>query len=446
MTTLSGGHLAVDFASGSVPALLPFFTLKFDLSYTATAALMLAVGVRAFLVLSRDFPLNDGALFVRMTDELAANGFRLPTTTSYNDAGIPFAYSPLAFYGGAFLHAALGVDLVDVVRFVPLVFSALCAVAFWLLARDLIPSRVVVTTALCIFAVLPRSFLWLIMGGGLTRAPGFFFAILALWDQLDAFAESNRRRAGQKAPFVFYDGPPFATGTPHYGHLLAGTIKDIVPRYWNMRGHPVPRRFGWDCHGLPIEALAQQALGLAGAASIVEHGVGAFNEQCRSMVQTYVAEWRRTVTRMGRWVDFDSDYKTMDPDFMESVWWVFKRLWDDGRVYKSYRVMPYSWKLATPLSNFEISNSYKEVQDPAITLRFRVTKGAEKLGVSESFYLLAWTTTPWTLPSNLALCAGPGIEYSLVRDKQAGAVYAIASARLAAYYKNEGDYELVRTV
>jgi isoleucyl-tRNA synthetase len=157
--------------------------------------------------------------------------------------------------------------------------------------------------------------------------------VMALWQELDAFHESNRRRAGGK-PFVFYDGPPFATGTPHYGHLLTCTIKDIVPRYWNMRGHPVERRFGWDCHGLPIEALAQEALGLKGTPEILERGVDVFNEQCRAMVLTYVAEWEKTVTRLGRWVDFENDYKTMDLGFMETVWWVFKQLWDKGRIYK----------------------------------------------------------------------------------------------------------------
>jgi len=266
-------------------------------------------------------------------------------------------------------------------------------------------------------------------------------AILALWERLDAFAESNRRRSGQQAPFVFYDGPPFATGTPHYGHLLAGTIKDIVPRYWNMRGHPVPRRFGWDCHGLPIEALAQQALGLAGTASILEHGVAAFNEQCRSMVQTYVAEWRRTVTRMGRWVDFDDDYKTMDTDFMESVWWVFKRLWEQGRVYKSYRIMPYSWALSTPLSNFEANANYKDVQDPAITVSFPVTGFGEaappalrSLEASGAVAFLAWTTTPWTLPSNLALAVGPDISYVAVRTED-GSQYVLSESRLEATFK-----------
>jgi isoleucyl-tRNA synthetase len=263
--------------------------------------------------------------------------------------------------------------------------------------------------------------------------------ILEFWDQVDAFAESNRRREGQSA-FVFYDGPPFATGTPHYGHLLAGTIKDIVPRFWNMRGHPVERRFGWDCHGLPIEALAQEALGLAGTGEILERGVDVFNEQCRGMVQTYVEEWRKTISRMGRWIDFDNDYKTMDVDYMESVWWVFKQLWDKERVYKSYRIMPYSCKLATPLSNFEANKNYKDVQDPSITIRLRVTEGQSsilpELGEEASLYLTAWTTTPWTLPENLALCVGREIGYVVVEDLSDGSFLVLAEARLAAYDKN----------
>ncbi|MFP6654124.1 MAG: class I tRNA ligase family protein, partial [Myxococcota bacterium] len=260
--------------------------------------------------------------------------------------------------------------------------------------------------------------------------------ILALWAELDAFHESNRRRKDGPT-FVFYDGPPFATGKPHYGHLLAGTIKDIVPRFWNMRGHYVPRRFGWDCHGLPIEALAQSALGLAGTAEILERGVDVFNEQCRSMVDTYVADWRETVTRMGRWVDFDDDYKTMDVDYMESVWWVFKQLWDKDRVYKSYRIMPYSCKLATPLSNFEANNNYQDVQDPAITVRFRVLDGLEKIDSNRrpdaALYLTAWTTTPWTLPENLALCVGSEIEYLVVEELSGGDQVVFAEARMAAY-------------
>jgi isoleucyl-tRNA synthetase len=265
--------------------------------------------------------------------------------------------------------------------------------------------------------------------------------ILELWKRLDAFEESNRRRAGAEA-YVFYDGPPFATGTPHYGHLLAGTIKDIIPRYWNMRGHPVDRRFGWDCHGLPIEALAQEALGLVGTPQILEVGVDVFNEQCRSMVSTYVAEWEKTVARMGRWVDFQNDYKTMDTDYMESVWWVFKRLWEQGRVYRSHRIMPYSYKLTTPLSNFEANANYKDVQDPAITVRFRML-GEHPFKSFGECYLLAWTTTPWTLPSNLALCAGPQIDYVAVKDAADKAIYVLAEARLGAYYKKPEDYQVL---
>jgi isoleucyl-tRNA synthetase len=267
--------------------------------------------------------------------------------------------------------------------------------------------------------------------------------IAAFWEADDTFAKSLKRPSS-KPPFVFYDGPPFATGLPHYGHLLAGTIKDIVPRYQTMRGRTVERRFGWDCHGLPIEALAQEALGINGAHAIREYGVAAFNEQCRSMVLRYVDEWRRTVTRMGRWVDFDNDYKTMDTSFMESIWWVFKQLWDKNRIYKSYRIMPYSWKLNTPLSNFEAGSNYKDVQDPAITVRARVLAGAP--ADWGECHLLLWTTTPWTLPENLAVCAGPAIDYVAVRDAKEGVVYILAEARLAACYKQPEDYTVVARV
>lgn len=265
-------------------------------------------------------------------------------------------------------------------------------------------------------------------------------AILAFWERERVFQQSLDQREDAEE-FVFYDGPPFATGLPHYGHLLAGTIKDIVPRYQTMRGHYVERRFGWDCHGLPIEALAQDALDLAGTSAIVEAGIDVFNEKCRSMVQTYVDEWRKTVTRMGRWVDFDNDYKTMDTPFMESIWWVFKQLWDKQRIYKAHRIMPYSWKLTTPLSNFEANRNYKDVQDPAVTCRFRLTD-TERFGSAEA-YFLAWTTTPWTLPANLALCVGPELEYVAVKDLSEGAVYVLAGARLSAYYKKESQYEVL---
>ena len=265
--------------------------------------------------------------------------------------------------------------------------------------------------------------------------------VLRFWEQNGTFRKSLDNRKGAKE-YVFYDGPPFATGAPHYGHLLAGTIKDILPRYQTMRGHFVERRFGWDCHGLPIEALAQEKLGLAGAPDILAKGVDVFNETCRSMVLTYVSEWRRTVARMGRWVDFDNDYKTMDPTFMESVWWAFKQLWDQGRVYKSHRIMPYSWKLSTPLSNFEAGSNYQDVQDPSITVRVRLAQNPPGLDAGGApVYALIWTTTPWTLYGNLAICAGPDIDYVAVRDLADQNVYVLAEARLPAYYKKAEQYK-----
>ncbi len=267
--------------------------------------------------------------------------------------------------------------------------------------------------------------------------------VLDQWASAGTFAKSLEQR--KDAPvFRFYDGPPFATGLPHYGHLLAGTIKDIVPRYQTMRGYSVERRFGWDCHGLPIEALAQEALGVNGAYEIRQLGIDKFNEQCRSMVLRYVAQWRETVTRMGRWVDFDNDYKTMQPSFMESVWWVFKQLWDQGRIYKSHRIMPYSWKLSTPLSNFEAGNNYKDVQDPAVTVRCRVTEGGHAAWGDEAYFLI-WTTTPWTLLTNFAICAGPEIDYVAVKDKADGAVYILAEARLSSVFKKAESYEILET-
>ena len=269
--------------------------------------------------------------------------------------------------------------------------------------------------------------------------------ILRFWAEDGTFQKSIENHRGAKE-YIFYDGPPFATGLPHYGHLLAGTIKDIAPRYQTMRGHFVERRFGWDCHGLPIEALAQEKLGLSGAADIVAKGVDVFNETCRSMVLTYVEEWRKTVTRMGRWVDFDNDYKTMDVTFMESIWWVFKQLWDQGRVYRSHRIMPYSWKLNTPLSNFEASSNYQDVQDPSITVRVKLAQAPQGLDAQGApVYALIWTTTPWTLYGNLAICAGPDIDYVAVRDNADGTLYVLAEARLAAYYKKPEQYTKLAT-
>ncbi|HBE03959.1 MAG TPA: isoleucine--tRNA ligase, partial [Spirochaetia bacterium] len=258
--------------------------------------------------------------------------------------------------------------------------------------------------------------------------------VLAFWQKNDIFKKSLEARKNC-TKYIFYDGPPFATGLPHYGHLLAGTIKDIIPRYQTMRGKFVPRRFGWDCHGLPVEYEMEQELSLHGKQDIIKYGIDRFNEQCRSIVLRYVNEWRSTVSRMGRWVDFDHDYKTMDPAFMESIFWVFKSLWEKKLVYEGMKILPYCPRCATPLSNFETNQGYKETDDPSVTVRFRSA-------ASPDTWFLAWTTTPWTLPSNFALAVGKGIKYVKIRDNNN--FYIMAKERLPVYYKNSAEYQIIR--
>ncbi|NIP14763.1 MAG: isoleucine--tRNA ligase [Pseudomonadales bacterium] len=248
--------------------------------------------------------------------------------------------------------------------------------------------------------------------------------ILDFWEQGRVF-QRTLENTREKKPYIFYDGPPFATGLPHHGHIVASTIKDIVPRYWTMKGRYVLRRFGWDCHGLPIEHEIDKQLNMSAQQAVAEMGVAGYNQQCRAIVQRYVDEWRHTITRLGRWVDFDNDYKTMDAWYMESVWWVLKQLWEQGLVYQGVKVMPVSTALGTPLSNFEANQNYMDVQDPAITVLFKL--------VDEEAYLSAWTTTPWTLPSNLAICVGPDIDYVRVRDADLGADVYMAAERVADY-------------
>lgn len=264
--------------------------------------------------------------------------------------------------------------------------------------------------------------------------PALDHEVLDLWDRIDAFRTSvEMRPAGTE--FTFYDGPPFPTGSPHYGNLLAGVLKDVVPRYWTMRGHRVERRFGWDTHGLPIELEVQQALGLSGPRDIKEYGVAAFNEACRSRVMSNTRPWQEITRRIGRWVDFDDDYKTMDTDFMESVWWVFRRLWDEGLVYKAFKVLPYSFGAATPLSNFEVNlGAYREVEDPSITVRLVVTEGAGPAQAGD--VLLVWTTTPWTVPGNLGVAVGEDIRYLRVDTPLDGVTgrYWVAADRVAEYW------------
>ncbi len=235
--------------------------------------------------------------------------------------------------------------------------------------------------------------------------------VLAFWEEIAAFATSIEMRDPAQE-YTFYDGPPFATGSPHYGHILQGVIKDIVPRYWTMRGYRVERRFGWDTHGLPVEMEVEKRLGVSGPREIAELGVDTFNEACRLMVNNTTQEWYDITTKMGRWVDFDDDYKTMDTDFMESVWWVFKQLWDRGLVYQAFKVLPYSYGATTPLSNFEANLDYRDVDDPSITVRVGVSE--DNGPMHEGDQLVFWTTTPWTVPSNLGISVGSDIEYSRV--------------------------------
>ncbi len=218
----------------------------------------------------------------------------------------------------------------------------------------------------------------------------------------------------EKSEFVFYDGPPFANGLPHYGHLLTGFIKDLFARYQTMKGKKVERKFGWDTHGLPVEMETEKELGVSGQIAIEEYGIDKFNDACKKSVMKYADEWEKYVTRQGRWVDFKNDYKTMDINYMESVLWAFKELHKKGLLYEDYRVVPYSWACQTPLSNFEtrMDNSYREKKSKAVTLKFQLSdESAKKLGCAKPVFVSAWTTTPWTLPSNLALGVGRDIEY-----------------------------------
>ncbi len=259
--------------------------------------------------------------------------------------------------------------------------------------------------------------------------------ILDFWTAHEVFARSIAQRTG-RPEYVFYDGPPFATGLPHYGHLLAGTIKDVIPRYQTMRGKLVERRFGWDCHGLPVEYEMEQALKISGKREIERYGIDRFNEACRGIVLRYTAQWEEIVARMGRWVDFKNHYRTMDPDYMESLWWVFKTIWDKGLLYEGTKSMPYCPRCATPLSNFEVQQNYIEVEDPALTVRFRSR-------TREHAYYLAWTTTPWTLPSNVALAVGAEIPYVLVGDKEDGRRYILAEARVGLYWRSSEKYAIL---
>src|SRR5277367_1138930 len=251
--------------------------------------------------------------------------------------------------------------------------------------------------------------------------------VLERWKEIKAFERQVELSKGQK-PYTFYDGPPFATGLPHYGHLLASTIKDIIPRYWSMKGHYVERRFGWDTHGLPIEHEIDKSFKMSGSDLVKKIGIAKYNEECRAIVMRYANEWQTFIDRLGRWIDFENDYKTMDASFMESVWWVFKQLFDKGLVYSGYKVMPFSTALSTPLANFEASQNYKDIQDPAIVVSFPLLDDPKT-------NLLAWTTTPWTLPSHISLAVNPDFEYIKFFDELSGKNYIMLESLLRTLYK-----------
>jgi isoleucyl-tRNA synthetase len=270
--------------------------------------------------------------------------------------------------------------------------------------------------------------------------------VLESWEREGTFERSvEARPAGAHGDneYVFYDGPPFANGLPHYGHILTGFVKDVVPRYQTMRGRRVERRFGWDCHGLPVEMEAEKELEVSGRRAITDYGIDTFNDYCRTSVLRYTGEWERYVTRMARWVDFRDDYKTMDLSYMESVMWAFKQLWDKGLIYEAERVMPYSWGAETPLSNFEIrlDDATRPRQDPAITVSFTLEPEAGDPG---PMHILAWTTTPWTLPSNLALAVGADIDYAVLEED--GEHFVVAAAARERYAAQLEGTTVVGTV
>jgi len=249
--------------------------------------------------------------------------------------------------------------------------------------------------------------------------------VLDFWDKSKIFEKSVKKKA-PKGDYVFYDGPPFGTGEPHYGHILSSVSKDVVPRYWTMRGYRVERRWGWDCHGLPIENIIEEQLKINGKKEIEKMGIDKFNESCRSQVLKYADIWGRMVRRIGRWIEFESSYKTMNLDYMESVWWAFKELWNKDLIYKGRKVLLYCPRCETPISNFEVAmdNSYQDITEESVYVKFKVVNNAKlrqlgaKLRQDDNVYVLAWTTTPWTLPGNVALAVGKEINYVLIREQR----------------------------
>ncbi len=263
--------------------------------------------------------------------------------------------------------------------------------------------------------------------------------VLKFWNENKIF-EKSLEQTKNKKEYIFYDGPPFATGSPHHGHLLGSTVKDLFGRFWTMRGRHVARRWGWDCHGLPIENIAEKELKINSKDEIEKMGVKKFNSFCRSKVFAYEKIWGGVIERLGRWVDFDNSYKTMDNSYIESVWWAFKQLYDKGYIYEGEKILMYCPRCSTPLSKSEISmdNSYKMVKDSTMVVKFKLK--------DEDAYAIAWTTTPWTLPSNLALAVNPKLIYSYIKDKENGETYLLAKELISSFWKEGSEYEITKEV
>ena len=264
--------------------------------------------------------------------------------------------------------------------------------------------------------------------------------ILKFWEKDKTFEKSLKKTEKGK-PYIFYDGPPFATGLPHYGHLLASILKDVFPRFFTMNGRLVKRNWGWDCHGLPVENVAEKELGLNSKDEIEKIGVKKFNNFCRSKVLTYAKEWEKTIDRIGRWVDFKNGYKTMDTEYIESIWWAFKELYEKGYLYEGEKILMYCPRCSTPLAKSEIAmdNSYRNVKDLSVVVKFKI------LG-EKNTYALSWTTTPWTLPSNLALTVNPNMDYAFVEDLSDKNTYIIAKELVKNFYKSPEEYKIKKTL
>ena len=268
--------------------------------------------------------------------------------------------------------------------------------------------------------------------------------ILEFWKKNKIFKKSIEARPASR-PYVFYDGPPFATGLPHYGHIVASLMKDAVPRYWTMKGFHVERKWGWDCHGLPIENIIEQDLKLKSHKDVLKYGIEKFNNACHATVLKYASEWQKVIERIGRWVDMENDYKTMDIEYMESVWWVFNELWKKGLVYHGYKAMHICPRCETPLSNFEVTQGYKDVKDISVTVKFEISNFKFQISNDQPVYILAWTTTPWTLPGNVAIAVNKNIKYQVLSIKGEDGLFVMAKNRVADVMK-EKEYKVEKEI